>query len=70
MRIKALKKFFISGQKGYEKGKEYDVTDEVGQTLLKRELAAKASTSQPKKEEPKTEEKPEEREPKPKKSTK
>lgn len=39
MRIKAIVDFFTPGQKGCEAGKEYDVTEAFGSTLVKRELA-------------------------------
>lgn len=41
MKIIALTDFWVSGGKGYENGKEYDVTEELGDMFLKRELAAR-----------------------------
>lgn len=56
MKIKVTKKFFVAGQKGYEAGKEYDVTEEVGNSLLKRHLAVKAEEKKEQAEKPKEEE--------------
>jgi len=39
MKIIALTDFWMSGGKGYERGKEYDVTQEVGDMFIYRELA-------------------------------
>ncbi len=39
MRIKAIADFFSPGRKGMEAGKEYDVTEAFGETLVARQLA-------------------------------
>lgn len=57
MYIKALKTVFVRGQGQYEKGKEYDVTDAVGEMLVKRAQAEKARKPKEEKEEPATKKK-------------
>ena len=41
MKIKALKDFFMRGQRSFSTGEERDVTEEIGNLLLERKLVEK-----------------------------